>query len=70
MNLPPHRRNLGHGGTGKDPVWSIDSGDLGDKLGYAPETSGHGFIEPGGPMSLTEYQQALAATAPPWARLP
>ena len=47
--LPPFRRPSGHGGTGVDPVWGIDSEDLGTGLIYRPDDANpdeHGFVEP------------------------
>lgn len=71
-NLPAHRRPPEHGGTGKDPVWELDVHDLGDELVYRddPLMPGvHGFVEPGAPMMLQQYESALLATRLAW-RLP
>lgn len=71
-NLPAHRRPRGLGGRGDDPVWSIDAGDLGPDLDYRPDPddpSRHGFIEPSRPMTLQEYQDALAATRQRWRKI-
>jgi hypothetical protein len=66
--LPIIRRPPGFGGTGRDPVWMIDEADLGADLVYRPDPNraGHGFVEPSRPMTLDEYQHALAATQPHW----
>jgi hypothetical protein len=68
LNLPAHRRPPPFGGTGRDPVWVLDAGDLGPDLRYRPDLlrSGHGFVEPVRPMTLGEYQQALARTRRLW----
>jgi hypothetical protein len=68
MNLPYFRRPPGFGGTGRDPVWVIDLNDLGPDLFYRsdPFHPEHGFIEPIQPMSLDDYQLALATTRNCW----
>lgn len=68
-NLPHHRRPDRFGGSGKDPVWVLDTEDLPDDLVYAydslkPQT--HGFISPAYHMSFEHYQQALAETSGLW----
>lgn len=68
-NLPVHRRPRSLGGRGDDPVWSIDASDLGPDLCYRPDPddpSRHGFLEPSRPMTLQEYQEALASTGQRW----
>ncbi len=70
-NLPRHRRPPEHGGTGKDPLWSIQERELGVYLRYVADVvlvPTHGVIEPIIPMTFAAYQQALAETAPYWAR--
>ena len=58
-DLPPHRKPPEFGGTGKDPIWKIDSDNLGDNLKYIPDKPGHGTIQPSKSMSLGKYQEAL-----------
>jgi hypothetical protein len=70
-NLPQHRRPPEYGGTGRDPVWSIQGKDLGANLRYVPDdilTAIHGVIEPATIMTLAAYQRALEKTAPYWTR--
>ena len=70
-NLPRYRMPPEHGGTGKDPLWSIQERYLGVHLRYVVYTvlvPTHGVIEPTIPMPFAAYQQALAETAPCWAR--
>jgi hypothetical protein len=70
-NLPRHRRPSEYGGTGKDPLWSIQESDLGAHLRYIADAVPapiHGVIEPIMPMTFAAYQQALAETAPYWMR--
>jgi hypothetical protein len=68
-NLPKHRRPPEYGGTGPDPVWRIESDDLGDDLVFRPDPgdpNGHGFLEPKTAMYLEEYERALEATRAKW----
>lgn len=71
-NLPYFRRPQQLGGTGKDPVWMIDDDRLGSDLVYRPDpkNTSHGFIEPNRSMTLSAFQQALAATQPLWQGVP
>lgn len=71
MNLPRHRRPPDLQGVGKDPVWCIEDTELGPDLVYRrdPAQQGHGFIEPARPMTLADYQDALAQTQARWIRL-
>jgi hypothetical protein len=66
MNLPEHRRPARFGGTGKDPVWGIDVGDLGGDVIYRQDKPTHGLFEPAREMSIGEFQEALADLAPRW----
>ena len=71
-NLPEFRRPPEFGGTGKDPVWTINERDLPDGLTYRPDPAnptGHGFLEPSRSMSLSDYQQLLEVTRPGWSRV-
>jgi hypothetical protein len=66
LNLVKHRRPASLAGTGQDPVWRIDLNDLGPDLEFRPDRAGHGLIEPKRPMTLQEFEQALAATRQRW----
>ncbi len=68
QDLPPHRRPPEYGGTGKDPVWKLDTSDLGDELKHVPDKPGHGTIQPTRTVSLSRYQQALANLKGKWKR--
>ncbi|MGH3757396.1 DUF6531 domain-containing protein [Actinophytocola sp.] len=70
-NLPSHRRPPEFGGTGRDPVWSIDPDDLPEGLAYRRDspTSGHGVIEPSRTMTYEEYQSLIESTAGSWNRV-
>ncbi len=68
-NLQPHRRPPEFGGTGKDPVFEIETNELPEELRYRPDPAdpeGHGFVEPARRMSFEEYQQLLHSTLDLW----
>ncbi|MCE9567347.1 MAG: hypothetical protein K8U57_35550 [Planctomycetes bacterium] len=67
-NLPPFRRPAVLGGRGKDPVLVIDTSDLGPDLQFRQDSAKHGLIEPARPMTLTEFELALASTRAKWVR--
>jgi hypothetical protein len=58
-----------NGGTGKDPVWEIDTDDLGPNLRYVQDKPTQGAVGPKQPMTLAESEQALAATRARWVRV-
>jgi hypothetical protein len=66
MGLLPHRRPASLGGSGRDPVWVLDTADLGPDLQFCAETPAHGLVEPRRPMTLQVYEQALASLRPRW----
>jgi len=69
MRLPAHRRPHEFAGTGKDPIWELDTGSLGECLRYREDPlmpGEHGFLEPGSPMSLERYESALHSTRRAW----
>jgi hypothetical protein len=70
-HLPRHRRPPQFHGTGKDLVWGLEEDRLPADLLYRPDPDnpGHGFIEPALPMTLAEYQAALARTQREWKRI-
>jgi hypothetical protein len=63
------RHPQANGGTGKDPVWEIDTDDLGPSLLYVQDKPAHGVVGPRQPMTLAELEQALAATPARWVRV-
>lgn len=72
MNLPQHRRPPPFGGTGRDPVFVIDDGDLGPALRHRPDPDGpsvHGFVEPRATMSFEDYQAAIWGTRESWTKV-
>ena len=66
MHLPDFRRPPSLGGRGQDPVWWIDECELGPDLTVRRDSTNHALIEPSRPMSLQEFQDALAATRDLW----
>ena len=68
-DLPMHRRPIEFGGTGKDPVWRINTRNLGPDLKYVPDAPGHGTVQPTRSMLFEEYQEALANTQKDWRKV-
>ena len=66
MHLLRHRRPQSLGGTGLDPVWSLETNDLEPNLQFRQDSSTHGVIEPLQAMTLQQYQAALSATRTRW----
>jgi len=55
--------------SGKDAVWELDAGSLGELLRYREDPlmpGEHGFVEPGSPMTFERYESALDATRGAW----
>ena len=65
-HLERHRRPASLGGTGRDPVWYIETEDLEPDLYFRQDRPTHGVIEPKRGMTLQEYQDALARTRSQW----
>ena len=68
MNLPKHRRPPQLDGTGKDPVYRMNTADLPPGLRYRPDPAKpreHGFIEPAHEMPDPSYQGLLESTKAP-----
>ncbi|HET6576574.1 MAG TPA: hypothetical protein VFG68_23450 [Fimbriiglobus sp.] len=57
-----------NGGIGKDPVWVIDTNDLGPDLFFLRDKPTHGVIGPTRLMTLAEYEFALAGVRSKWVR--
>jgi hypothetical protein len=70
-NLQPHRRPPEFGGTGKDPVFELETDDLPEGLEYRPDPDdpGHGLIGPSRRMGFEEYRAAVLETRPLWRRV-
>lgn len=70
--LPEHRRPTNLGGSGADPVFMIEAGELGPDLRVRADEdgpSGHGFVEPVFRMGFDDYQEAIWASRPGWQRV-
>ena len=70
-NLARHRRPPDFGGTGKDPVFVLDTEELPDELAYRPDPANpeeHGFIEPAHRVIFEEYRRAIHGTRTLWRR--
>lgn len=68
-NLPEHRRPPKYGGTGKDPLWELETETLPHELVYTPDPKnpgGHGLIGPSETMSMDSYIAALWNTRDLW----
>ena len=69
-NLPKNRRPPQlSGGVGKDPVWEMDTDDLGPTLSFIQDKATHGVVGTKVPMTLAELELALAATRSRWVRV-
>jgi hypothetical protein len=66
--LPPLRLPMSMGGKGKDPIWQIDTADIGPDLLFRQDSTTHGLLEPVRPMTRGGLQSALEATRPKWIR--
>jgi RHS repeat-associated protein len=69
MNLPVFRRPRILLGTGKDPVWGMDTSLLGWNLTYRQDSPTHGLIEPAMPMPFTMFQSFLSETRNRWLKV-
>jgi hypothetical protein len=65
-NLPRHLRPASLGGSGRDPVWYIETEDLGPDLAFRQDRASHGLIEPQHALTLQEFQDALAGSRLAW----
>jgi hypothetical protein len=61
-----YRRPAEFGGTGREPVWVIDSADLGGDLEYLQDSSTHGVVAPMTEMTFEAYQEAIFETREFW----
>lgn len=68
-NLARHRLPRELGGTGRDPVFELDTNELPEELVYRSDPANperHGFVEPSRRMSFEEYRQAIHGTRALW----
>lgn len=66
QNLGQHRRPPEFGGTGKDPVFVIETQELGSSLTCRLDSATHGLVEPSHPQPVSQYQTALCALRTAW----
>ena|SRR5919112_607494 len=60
------------GGTGKHPLFALDTDNLGPLLRVRRDPTNpvrHAFVEPAHPMTFLSYLQAIHATAAFWQRV-
>lgn len=72
QNLPVHRKPPEFGGTGKDPVFTMNTEALPEGLQYRPDPKDpatHGFIEPNSSMKAEEYQDLIHSTQKNWSKI-
>ncbi len=68
-SLPPHRKPIAWGGTGRDLIWQIDSGYINRDLEAVRDSPTHVSIMPRVTMLLAKYELALANTQKYWQRV-
>ena len=64
--LQKHRRPAGLGGTGHDPVWCMETTQLGRDLQFRQDRQDHGVIEASRAMTLQQLELALTCTRQLW----
>lgn len=68
-SLPPHRKPIAWGGTGRDLIWQIDSGCIDQDLEAVRDSPTHISIIPRVTMLLAKYELALANMQKYWQRV-
>lgn len=67
--LPPFRKPAAFGGTGKDPLWQIESDYITGDLEAVQDSATHVSIMPRVTMLLERYEAALAETQDYWQKV-
>ena len=67
--LPPFRKPVAFGGTGKDPLWQIDDSYITEDLEAVQDSETHVSIMPRATMLLERYEAALANTQIYWEKV-
>ncbi|MBE9064593.1 hypothetical protein [cf. Phormidesmis sp. LEGE 11477] len=67
--LPPFRKPVAFGGSGKDPLWQIDDRLITGDLEAVQDGATHVSILPSATMTLEKYEAAISATQPYWQRI-
>lgn len=65
-HLPRHCKPLFLGGTGRKPIWSIETIVLGGPLRCRLDRATHALVEPRTAMPVDHYIDALRDTRPSW----
>jgi hypothetical protein len=68
FNLALARRPPAFGGTGKDPLWYIESEDLILGVIVRRDSPTHALVEPASSMTLLGFQLLLASSRTNWKR--
>ena len=67
--LPSHRKPIAFGGTGRDPIWQIDSSYITGDIEAVRDSPTHVSIVPKVTMLLARFESALANTQTYWQRV-
>ena len=67
--LPKHRKPPKFGGTGRDPIWEIDSSFIKGDLKAIEDGGSHVSLVPRQTMLLARYEDALAQTRNNWIKV-
>jgi hypothetical protein len=65
LYLPTHRRTASLAGTGRDPVWYIETEHLGPDLEFRQDRQTHGLVEPRRPITFADVSGCLGCYAFP-----
>jgi len=65
-NLPKIRRPESFGGDGVDPVFCLETDELGEHLRFRLDKPKHGLIEPAKSCTFSEYEDAIYETLQNW----
>lgn len=67
--LPPFRKPIAFGGTGKDSLWQIEDSRISGDLEAVQDSATHVSIMPSATMLLERYELALAKTQDYWTKV-
>ncbi|MGK7874473.1 MAG: hypothetical protein AB4426_14545 [Xenococcaceae cyanobacterium] len=67
--LPPFRKPVAFGGTGKDPLWQIEDSHITGDLEAVQDSATHVSIMPRDTMLLERYEAALVKTQDYWEKV-
>jgi hypothetical protein len=66
LGLPDHRLPPSHGGTGRDPLFGLDSAQVEVPLALYAHGHPHHEIAPSRPMDLSKFESGIEATRDHW----